>query len=239
MSAIPLSDIQSVIETTIFERIRVECVDKGYTPDITNVAYPNNPTGQTAWDTALKTIQTNVGFAIEVFNNASTQARGQKKVPRIVISPQPFLEGALGGDSSRVYSLQNNGTFNATILPPQTSEYYCNIHLVANTAAQIRILQALLSLAIPVRGYIPIFDRNTLLFKTENIFIRKLNGYPIPQTAEGIMEFVYRFQVPDIFEVEERLVAAGLAKLVEIKANIKIEDANDNVTGTTDLTVTP
>lgn len=239
MSNIPLSNIEEVIETTLFERIRLECYDKGYQPDLANTGlYPNNPTGQNQWETDLTAIKNIKGFAIEVFNNSSSQARGNKKVPRIVISPQPFLEGALGGDSSRVYTLQNNGTFNATILPPQTSEYYCNIHLVANTAQQIRILQAIMSLALPVRGYIPIFDRQNLVFLNQNFFIRKLQGSYLAQTQEGIMEYVYRYQIPDIFEVEEKLVATGIAKINEITTNIQVQGNNGNITGQNPLVVT-
>lgn len=230
MSTIPLTTIQEVIERSLFERLRTECVDKGYLPDITT--YPETAAGNNNYIAALKAISNSAkGFAIEPFQNSSSQAKGMKRVPRIVINPQPFMEGALGGDSSRIYKL-NGSTFDAEILPPQTSEYYFNIHLISSSAAQMRILNAIMSLSIPVRGYIPFYNDNN-----ENFFVRKLSGYNAPQTDEGIQETVYRFQVPDVYEVVNSIVATGIAKLSEITIDNKVQDHDGNTYDTDDLIV--
>lgn len=230
MSTIPLTTIQEVIERSLFERLRTECVDKGYLPDITT--YPETPAGNEAYLTAIQTISdSSKGFAIEPFQNSSSQAKGMKRVPRMVINPQPFMEGALGGDSRRVYQL-NGTTYDAKILPPQTSEYYFNVHLISSSAAQMRVLNAIMSLSIPVRGYIPFYNDSNY-----NFFVRKLSGYNAPQTDEGIQETVYRFQVPDIFEVEDNIIATGIAKLSEITLDTKVEDHNGNTYDTDDLII--
>tara|TARA_R110002020_G_scaffold54690_5_gene152279 strand:- start:5881 stop:6576 length:696 start_codon:yes stop_codon:yes gene_type:complete len=230
MSSIPLTTVQEVIERSLFERLRTECVDKGYLPDITT--FPETPTGNTDYIAAIKTISDSAkGFAIEPFQNSSSQAKGMKRVPRIVINPQPFMEGALGGDSSRVYQL-NGTTYDAKVLPPQTSEYYFNVHLVSSSATQMRILNAIMSLSIPVRGYIPFYNNSNF-----NFFVRKLSGYNAPQTDEGIQETVYRFQVPDVFEVEDNIVATGIAKLNKITLDNKVQDAKGGTYNTDDLIV--
>jgi hypothetical protein len=217
MSNIPLSPIQEIIERSLFERLRLECVDKGYLPDITT--FPETPAGQIAYSSAVNAIATagQDTFAIELFQNSSAHAKGMKRSPRIVINPQPFMEGSLGGDSSRVFTY-NGTTYDVTILPPQTSEYFFNVHLVSSSGAQNRILNALMSLSIPVRGYIPLYNS-----PTENLFVRKLSGFNAPQTDEGIQETVYRFQIPDIFETCEQIVATGVSGIKEITVNTFIK----------------
>lgn len=230
MSTTPLTTVQELIERSLFERLRLECVDKGYLPDITT--FPETSLGNTNYISAIKAIaNSSKGFAVEPFQNSSSQAKGMKRVPRIVINPQPFMEGALGGDSSRFYQL-NGDTYDAKVLPPQTSEYYFNVHLVSSSAAEMRVLNAIMSLSIPVRGYIPFYNNSNF-----NFFVRKLSGYNAPQTDEGIQETVYRFQVPDIFEVEDKIVATGIAKINEITVDNKVEDHDGNIINTDDLII--
>ena len=223
MSNIPLTTVQQLIERSLFERLRLECVDKGYLPDITT--FPETPTGQADYNLALEAIaNSSSSFAIEIFQNSSAHAKGMKRTPRVVINPQPFMEGALGGDSRRIYTL--NGTkFDASILPPQTSEYYFNVHLVSAKADQMRVINAIMSLSIPVRGYIPFYND-----ETKNFFVRKLSGFNAPQTDEGIQEVVYRFQVPDVFEVEAKIVATDISPITEIRVDTNIEDADGTIT---------
>lgn len=235
MSAIPLTDIQEILERSLFERLRLECVDKGYTPDITT--FTEDAAGQLAYDAAVTAIAAGVNeFAVEVYQNSSAHAKGMKRVPRIVIVPQPFMEGALGGDSKRVYEyISQSNDYNASILPPMTTEYYFNVHLISESAKQMRILNAIMSLSIPVRGYIPFYNDTS-----NNFFVRKLSGYHEPQTDEGIQEAVYRFQVPDIFEVANNIVATGIAPINQITVDTKITSADGNsTTDTDDLVVTP
>lgn len=229
MSTIPLTTIQETVERSIFTMLLSECIDKGYTPSGT---FPETEQGEKDLQDAFTAINNSLGYSIEIFNHSSSDAKGQKRIPRIVIVPQPFVEGALGGDSSRIYSKGNDGLYTAKVLPPQTSEYYCNIHLVTNTGAQARVLNALLSLALPVRGYIPIYNNTS-----QNFFIRKLSGFQIPDNDEGILENVYRFQVPDIFEAECKIVASDISPIKDITLNTFLIEGNNKVNGASQMDI--
>ncbi len=223
MSTVTLSTIQELVERSLFERLRLECVDKGYTADIT--AFPETPAGYAAYQAAIEAIRNSVGFAIEIFNNQDNQNTGQLKVPRITIVPQPFMEGSLGGDQTRRY-VKDGPAYNAEVLPPQTSDYYCNIHLTGTTAAQMRILNAILSLSVPTRGWIPWLP-NTL---EGNFFAKRIGYFQNAFAEKGATDLVYRYQIPDLFETDCEIVATGLSPLKQITLNTKVEDVNGNTT---------
>ena len=86
MSTTPLTDTQERIERSIFERIRMELIDKGYLHDI-SIAPFNTGDGaaQAAWDAELIVISGAMDFAIELIGAGSYDKADEKKVPRIVI----------------------------------------------------------------------------------------------------------------------------------------------------------
>ncbi len=197
MSSIPLENIEEKIERSFFEAFRLELVDKGYIPDIVN--YDNTPASQTQWEADLKVIKDGVlGFAIEIFSTAGYQDRNTKKVPRVVINVQDFLPGALGGDQTKVYT-KGQDDYTAEHRPPQSVNYYLHVHLIANTIKQLRILQAVMALALPRRGYIKFYEESSFQ-QSGNLFIQNLTSIEHPQTEEGIMEKVYRYEAQDIYE---------------------------------------
>lgn len=207
MSNIPLSNIEELLERSVFHRIRIECVDKGYLPNIN--LFPNTPAGQVAWEAALALCVTNKGFAIEVFGTANAQQRQTKKIPRIVIVSQGFLPGALGADSTPYFHRAADGTYESRILPPQTVDYFFNVHLVANTIQQMRVLQSILALALPRRAYIRTYDNTT------TIFLRNIGFFAQDRAAEGILERVYSYEIPDHWERDPAVVNTGIAPLAE------------------------
>ena len=132
MSATALSNIQEIIERSLFEVIRLELVDKGYLPDIADTGtYPDNSTGWAQWEADLAAIIISMGFAIEIFSGGSSESRGVQKIPRIVIDSGNFLPGALGGDPRRFFSDQG-ADYQALVTPPQTVDFYLNFHNVQN-----------------------------------------------------------------------------------------------------------
>lgn len=220
MSATALSGIQAIIERSLFETIRLELVDKGYLPDIT--LYTNDQAGYDAYNAAVTAIS---GFAIELFSEGANTAKGIKKVPRIVINTGNFLPGALGGDPQRFFEDQGTN-YKALVTPPQTVDFYINFHLVSNTVEQERVLNAILALAIPRRGYIPWYSDVTKRF-----FARYLNYYDTDNIDKGIIEKVYAYEIPDMWDMEDRETYAIIAKMSEITLNTNVQKYMDRKWG--------
>lgn len=228
MSATLLSGIQEIIERSLFETIRKEIVDKGYLPDISNpILYPDNQTGWDQWKSDISGIVSSLGFAIELFSVGSNEHKGVKKVPRIVLEAGNFLPGALGGDPRR-YFVDAGTTYNAKITPPQTVDFYINFCIVGDTAQQVRIMNAILALSIPRRGYIPWYNDSTKTF-----FARFLNYYDRTDEDEGIIEHVYAYEIPDAWDQDDRddPLHPTIAKINEITFNTNIQKYMDRTWG--------
>lgn len=227
MSATALSIVQEVIERSLFEAIRLELVDKGYLPNITNTTlYPNTQVGWDKWETDIATIAAGAkGFAIELFSGGSSESRGMKKVPRIVMDSGNFLPGALGGDPQK-YFLDNDENYKALVTPPQTVDFYLNFHLISNTLAQARILNAILALAIPRRGYVPWYN-----ITTNSFFIRYLNYFDQSDIQQGIIEHVYAYEIADAWDREDIELANVIAKIQQIEVNYNLQKYIDGSWG--------
>lgn len=232
MSTTPLSNSQEIIERSIFERIRLEIVDKGYYPNIAATSglpavpvYPNTPAGKVLLDNDVASIVTSKGFAIELFNNVNSKALGTKKIPRIVINSDSFLEGALGGDSTKIFRTVGQG-FSAYQQPPQTSNFYFNIRLVSNNVSQERILTSLLSLALPKRAYIPLYNAPTY-----NFFCRNLNSMDISNETEGYIEKYLAYEVQDVWDMEDALIAENITAISQITLHPNVQSYRDGTFG--------
>lgn len=224
MSTTPLVDIQEVIERTVFERIRQELVDKLYLPDIT--IYPDTPAGWDGYNVAIKAIADGaLGFAIELFGAGVADFKGTKKVPRIAINSGSFLPGALGGDPRRYFN-DVGADFTALVQPPQTVDYYVDFHLVANSIKQIRILNSLLSISVPRRGYIPFYND-----ATNSFFAREIGYYNADNEDDGIIEKVFGYEIPDCWDAGEIIDETGIAKINEITLNTNVQKYLDGSWG--------
>jgi len=228
MSATPLSNIQEIIERSLFEVIRQEIVDKGYLPDVSDtVTYTDDQAGWDKWKADINTIVSSKDFAIELFSTGSNEAKGVKKVPRIVLEAGNFLPGALGGDPRR-YFVDGGPNWNAKITPPQTTDFYINFCIVGNTTAQARILNSILALSVPRRGYIPWYND-----ATKSFFARFLNYYDRTNEDEGIIEHVYAYEIPDAWDQDERddPLYPTIAKISEITLNTNVQKYMDRTWG--------
>jgi len=237
MSDTPLTPIQEILERSLFETIRIELVDKGFLPDITatvNVPvpgtpkYPDTAQGWQLWKTDLQAVATTKGYAIEIFSASSNEGKGIKKVPRITFDSGSFLPGALGGDPNR-YFLDKGATYEALVTPAQTVNYYINIHLVSNTIQQARVLNALLALAIPRRGYIKFYND-----PTKSFFVKYLNYYDNDNSEVGILDYVYSYEIQDMWDSEDRTVGEPVAKMQEITFNLNLQKYYDGNWGSSD-----
>lgn len=211
MSTTPLSNIQEIIERSIFETIRQELVDKGYLPDIT--LFPDTIAGEQGYITAMGAIVTSKGFCIDIFNESSNFDKGQKNNPRIVIKSGSFLAGELGGNPTEYY-IDKGDHYTSKITPPQTSNFYINIHLVAKSIEQVRVLNSILTLCLPKRKYLKWYTDPTSTF-----FIMNINYFELDDNNIGINEKVYVYEIPDCWDMEDITVRENIAKMVEITVN--------------------
>ena len=223
MSNIPLSNVQELIERSLFESIRKELVDKGYLPDIN--LFPNTISGRSDYEAAITLIKTIKGFAIELFSEGSNHSKGMKKTPRIVIKTGSFVPGALGGDVSRVMVLSGSG-FLPTKTPPQTVDFYIDFHLVSENVNQERILNSLLAISVPRRGYVPFYTDSNYSF-----FTRYVNFYNYDDSDQGIIEKVYAYEIQDCWETEDSVVGSMVAKMSEIDLTINVQKYLDGTFG--------
>jgi hypothetical protein len=227
MSITPLSNIEEYLERTVFHTIRQEIIDKGYLPNI--LQYPQTAIGYNAYNAAVTAItNSSKKFAIEIFNSASPEARGTKKVPRIVIDSQGFIPGELGGDLSRFYYFDTiNNVYYGKIRPTQTSNFQFNIRLIALTIEQIRVMNAIVALSLPRRGYIPLYN----FTPTQKVFTRYIGNVQVLGEQEGIIEQIYKYEIPDVWEIEDTTIPHNIAPIGQITLQMIVED--DSVSSNT------
>lgn len=224
-----LSNIQERVERSVFHALMGVTVEEGFTPDLSlfdleNADLTIASQEQNAYETALKNVQTLKGFSIEIFGASSNQAKGDKKVPRIVIDTTSYYQGELGVDTTESY-VPAPGGFN--VLKPSDSlltDYQFGIKLISNRTNQTRALHAILTSALPRRGYIKWYDEADLL-PSENIHIRFLSSFEHNLLPEGIIEKTYRFEIVDLHEILDKVVRQ-VAPINEINADmIDIDNA--------------
>jgi len=220
-----LDNIQERLERSVYRAIQVKLVDNGYWPDETSDDYPDTPTGDTAWTSAVEGIIADKGFAIEPYGHSSSQSKGEKKVPRIVIIPRRFNPGDLGNPSHPVVLTtdENPNVYYEAILPQQSVEFQFDIHIVSNKAAQDRILTAIIFAALGTKKFLPFYDDDTNRF-----FIEHYNYYDLPDTTVGIEEKVYSYAIKDVFIGGEEITLATVPLINEIKVEVGIPKAIDN-----------
>lgn len=211
---IPLNNIQEIIEVTIFETIRLVLVDNGYLPDIT--LFPDNPEGVLGYNNAIKDIVENKGFAIELFNNSSNYSKGIKRVPRIVINSGNFLGGSLGGDPYRFF-IDKGDYYKAMVTPPQTSDFYLDIHCVSKDVKQERVLNSILTLSIPKRKYLKWYNDSTKTF-----FIRYLSFYELDSLSNGLGEKCFSYEIPDCWDYDDIELPGIISKINSITLDTRV-----------------
>lgn len=215
-----LSQVQKRIERSIFEAIRKVLVTEGYIPDITDISkypVPLDNTSQANWDADLKQIQAAKKFAIEAFGHGSSEAKGPKKVPRIAIISRRTLPGDIGSPLQGVIITDPNNAQKIVSLPLpiSSSNFQIDVHLVSDTSAQDRVLNAVLSKAIGMLRWLQYED-----FPEDRFFIRQYNYYDLPDAIEGIEEKVYSYEIPDVFEHAGDYTAVSKIKEITLETSL-------------------
>lgn len=231
MSDIPLNDMQQRMERSILKAIEQECIDKGYSPDISK--FEDSPAGKQAYTLAQQEIIATKGFCISIFGQSSNRDKLTKTYPRIVFYDQGFLEGAIGGDRTRKFTPVENG-YQAYYTPPQTSHYYFDIHIISNNTSQHRILHSLMAISLPKRGYIKFYDDPTSTF-----FINYLNYYNQDDPADKITERVYAYEIQDCWDEEDKVEPTIVSPIKEINVQIGTTTETEGDVVNLDITWVP
>lgn len=223
------TDIQEKVERSIFELIRLKLVELNYLPDITTFAVTE--AGYNLYQLAIKAVVVDKGFCIEIFGASSPQAKGFKKIPRLVIKTKNYLPGELGNQPNLSYSpvgpINNPTSFQGKKLAPTTSNLKLQIHLISKSSKQDRVLHNIVQETLTTRRYVPIYN------DIEKNFFLIYSGYlDLEDLDEGVIERVYNYEAKDIYASEEVVVVTTVAPINEITTvrNPGQPDTETNVT---------
>lgn len=199
-------DSQEIIERSFYSALLNTTIALGYSLDPDSYL-PISVENQQRFIQDMK----NLPKYIPIFGTANATSKDQKTTPRIVVNARGFYPGGIGLPRQLLDKEEGIG-FTATEVPYEALDQYIDIHLVANTQEDLRLLHQILFWSIPQRGYIKPYTSDKFLF-TGNIFEEVINFYDSPNLNLGILEKVYQFQVLDtIIGAKE----PGLADLVPI-----------------------
>jgi hypothetical protein len=218
----PLSDIAQVVERSLEEAIYQVALTNNYTPD--RDVYNTDST----YKAELEAIATANNFAVEIWGAGTSEEKQSMGVPRIVLSTGVWASGNLGSTPNGSYEDQG-ADFNHIRPAPMTSDFRFTMSLVSRTAAEDRILHAIMASALPHRSYVPFYNDNTVTF----LVIYRYSRLE-PDLREGLTKKHYIYEAIDLYEVDDDVIASGIAKINEIQV---FEDRDDQ-TDTNIITVT-
>lgn len=202
--------LQGRIERSFYEVIRKRVLRDGYTPDIE--AYDDTPEGFRLYEQDLKTILDTKEFAVEVYGMSNPEAKGYKKLARIVFITDSFVPGEFGIEN-RIYMVRKaQGGFTPE-QPTQTISHqlFMQCHIVCNDTSQLRYLVDVINSTLPLRGYLPWYD-----YKMESFFVESSSFIDVSSSIDGIIEKIYGYRVPDIVWTEP-VVDAEMDPVVPIR----------------------
>lgn len=211
-----LSKVQEYVERSFNEAIRVVLVQEGYLVDETLLV--GNPNAKDIYESGMKAIANTKGFCIELYGTAGNQARGELRVPRIVLESGRMGIGVLGSNPSGevVVNPLLPQTYQKVKTTLRNSQINIAAHLVSQNIKQDRILNAVIIKALGLNGYLPLYGNPGEVF-----FINQLNFYDIPEFDQGLIEKIYEYEAPDLF-IEETTILNNIVPIKQIDLEIKI-----------------
>ena len=192
---------QEIIERSVYSALLQVAIALGYSID------PNDYLPVSEVNAAkMKADIAKLEKYIPVFGTANSSSKDKKTTPRIVVNARGFYPGMVGLPKEIIGKEVGLG-YTANEEPYETLDQYIDIHLVALTQEDLRLLHSIMFTALPQRGYIKPYTAEEFLF-SGNIFMEVGNFFDLPNTTLGIMEKVYEFRVYDtlIGEVEDKAV---------------------------------
>lgn len=202
-----LFTLQEIIERTFYITLLHETLKRGLTlnPDdylIDSGESVLSPSAETElWFLEDKK---NIGDKfIYIFGVSNNQSRGIKELPRITLELKAYYPGDIGLEKEGL-ELNSEGDFQTIEYDYETKHTLIDVHLCANTEAEMRVLHDILYRALPARGYIKPYINNDYnswksksLEPSGNFYIEVSNHYDHPDLNHGFLEKVYTYEVRD------------------------------------------
>lgn len=141
---------------------------------------------------------------IYVFGIGNNQVRGAKIAPRITIELKGYYPGEVGIPAFNFDKDEDvSDNYQVVSYPWDLKDITIDVHLVADTQADMRLLHNIMYHALPPRGYLtPYFNdyeewKQKVLGPTGNLFIEVGNYYDKEDTDHGKLEKVYTYICKD------------------------------------------
>ena len=227
---------QEIIERTLYASLMRVALQLGKTINPEDYL-PVSDQNSEAYKAAVEAIGPDFIYIFGVGNN---QVRGAKVVPRITVELNAYYPGNIGTEAFMIGDEKVNDEYVAYNLPFESKNVQFDIHLVANTAEQMRILHSIMYTALPARGYIIPFLEASLekyletakLYKTGNIYLEVSNYYDHNDQEHGLLEKVYSYTCYDSYiEETENTDIGPITPIKDISAIISVIQPNYNVVG--------
>lgn len=140
---------------------------------------------------------------IYVFGIGNNQVRGAKICPRITLELQGYYPGDLGTEKFTLEGNEIDKNYTVVEYPYEAKDITIDVHLVANTQEDMRLLHYIMYRGLPARGYIkPYLNdydewKSSGLRKDGNIYIEVGNYYDHQDLDHGMLEKVYQYTCRD------------------------------------------
>lgn len=192
---------EEIIERSIYMNLLTVALKAGVTLDPEEYLGPTGlPTVQ--GETRFQHDKAAMSKFVYIFGIGNNQERGIKETPRISMELKGYYPGSVGMERFQIDdSIPNNPRMVETGY--LSKGVTVDIHLVAKTQKDIRLLHSIMYKALPTEGYIKPFFNNkeefmrTGLLPSENIYLEVGNYYDHQDTEHGLLEHVYTYKVTD------------------------------------------
>lgn len=190
----PLSNIEEVIQKSIYDQLYFILLREGYIPD--RKEFGSDPVND-KYKARAADIATAKRFAVALYGHGSSHDRDKLSVPRIVITGLGFLPGSVGRDFGENFTYKENGKYLKTVQATPSSHYRIKIELISNATSQDRLIEAVRMAALPSLSFIPHFSK-----PEESLLIEYAFTSSRPNTEYGLINKEYTYEVKDVYETE-------------------------------------
>ena len=219
-------NLEEIIERSFYIALLHETLKRGLTINPDDYLVNGLPTETTAdrFEQDKKAIGKKFIYIFGIGNNL---VRGPKDCPRITIELNAYYPGELGTEKFSVEESEEN--FDVIEYDYITKSTNLDIHLVANTQQEMRLLHDIMYRALPAKGYIkPYFNdyeawKSTKISSTGNLYIEVGNFYDHPDLQHGLLEKVYTYEVSDGLILEEVVSQGEIVPIKDISVLIQPE----------------
>lgn len=231
---------QEIVERSLYMSLLHTTLRMGYTLDPDNYLIDGLPNPDTEQQFQLDKAQINP--FIYVFGVGNNQAKGIRECPRIVLDAQNFYPGGVGVEKYNIGEKEEDGTFRVISYPDFTThDIMVDVHLVAKTQPELRLLHTIMYTALPAMGYIkPYYNdkeewNNGKLAPSDNIFMEVANYYDHKDLEHGTLEKVYSYRISDGILLTEdigmELVPIHDISLLLPSLELNVAEENNNTQG--------